>query len=129
MPGIHHVEIWLADLNNDLTPWRWLLERVGFTLITEWKNGQSWEAAGTYLSLTTSPNIVADAHDRRRPGINHIAFKGGVPADVDSIMEAAPLNGWNTLYHDRYPYAGGTDHHAGWLENSAGFKAEIVAEL
>ncbi len=29
---------------------------------------------------------------------------------------------------DRYPHAGGPDHDAGRVENSAGFKAEIVAD-
>ncbi len=43
-------------------------------------------------------------------------------------MAAAPLNGWQPLYHDRYPHAGGPAHYAGWLENAAGFKVEVVAD-
>ena len=43
-------------------------------------------------------------------------------------MREAELQGWRPLYHDRYPHAGGPEHYAGWLENSAGFKAEIVAD-
>lgn len=45
------------------------------------ENGQSWEGDGAYLSLTTSPNTTAETHDRRRPGINHLAFKAGSPAE------------------------------------------------
>lgn len=74
MPGFHHVEMWVADLDAAAAEWGWLLERLG--------------PAG---------------HDRRRAGVNHLAFLGG-------------------------PHAGGPDHYAGWLENTAGFKAEIVAE-
>lgn len=43
-------------------------------------------------------------------------------------MQLAQQHGWRPLYHERYPYAGGSEHYAGWLENSAGFKAEVVAE-
>ncbi len=41
-------------------------------------------------------------------------------------MADAPANGWTPLSHDRYPHAGGADHYAGWLENAAGFKVEVV---
>ena len=47
---------------------------------------------------------------------------------VDAIMTDAPQHGWRPLYQERYPHAGGPDHYAGWLENSAGFKAEVVAD-
>ena len=47
---------------------------------------------------------------------------------LDAIMAAAPLHGWQPLYHDRYPHAGGPAHYAGWLENAAGFKVEVVAD-
>jgi hypothetical protein len=78
--------------------------------------------------VTTSPNLAGPAHDRRRPGVNHLAFKGGAPDRVDAIMAQAHAHGWRPLYQERYPRAGGPDHYAGWLENSAGFKAEIVAD-
>ncbi|WP_181275802.1 VOC family protein [Brevibacterium oceani] len=128
MAGIRHVEIWLADLENDLREWGWLLDRLGFTLMAEWENGQSWSAGGAYLSLTRSPNSTAVPHDRRRPGVNHLAFKARDPTSVDSVMDEAPEHGWIPLYDDRYPNAGGDEHYAGWLENQSGFKAEIVAE-
>ena len=80
------------------------------------------------LTLTTSPNLSGPDHDRRAPGLNHLAFGVGSPAKVDEIMGAARQHGWRPLYQERYPWAGGPDHYAGWLENSAGFKAEIVAE-
>lgn len=67
-------------------------------------------------------------HDRRRAGVNHLAFKGGEQAKVDAIMADAPAHGWFPLYQERYPHAGGEDHYAGWLENSTGFKVEVVAD-
>ena len=32
MPGFHHVELWIADLDQAVAEWGWLLARLGFTL-------------------------------------------------------------------------------------------------
>lgn len=127
MKGLHHVEIWVADLASAAQSWGWLLGRAGFERVAEWPEGESWDAEGVYVTLTTSPNLSAGGHDRRRPGLNHLAFWGGSRDEVDAIMAEAPVHGWLPLYHERYPHAGGPDHYAGWLENADGFKAEIVA--
>lgn len=127
MAGFHHVEFWISDLESARTEWGWLLGRVGFERASTWPQGESWAAGGAYLTLTTSPNTVGTEHDRRRPGLNHLAFHGGSPADVDAIMADAPSAGWMPLYQERYPHAGGPQHYAGWLENAAGFKVEVVA--
>jgi catechol 2,3-dioxygenase-like lactoylglutathione lyase family enzyme len=127
MPGFHHVELWVADLEQARVEWGWLLTRVGFTLDSEWSGGQTWSAHGAYLTLTISPNLSSPVHDRRSAGLNHLAFKAGSREETDAIMAEAPGRGWRPLYADRYPHAGGPDHYAGWLENSAGFKVELVA--
>lgn len=128
MTGFHHVEVWVTDIEDAAVAWGWLLDSLGFTLTSSWNQGQSWTAGGAYLTLTTSPNASATTHDRRRPGMNHLAFQARTPANVDSIMLEAPAHGWRPLYHDRYPHAGGPGHYAGWLENTAGFKVEVVAD-
>jgi len=128
MPGLHHVELWVADLDAVRDQWSWLLRRVGFVLEAEWPGGQSWAAGGAYLTLTTSPNLTAREHDRRRPGVNHLAFKAGSRVAVDALMAEAPHRGWRPLYQERYPHAGGQDHYAGWLESPTGFKGELVAD-
>ncbi|GAB3304130.1 VOC family protein [Pseudoclavibacter terrae] len=125
--GFHHVEVWVADLDAVRDEWGWLLSQVGWMLTEEWPGGQSWSAGSAYLTLTTSPNMRDAPHDRRRPGVNHLAFRGGSPSAVDALVESAGENGWLPLYAERYPHAGGEDHYAGWLENSSGFKVEVVA--
>lgn len=117
----------MAD-HAELESWRWLLDAVGFTQTQEWTEGMSWSAGGAYLSLTTSPNLTASEHDRRRPGVNHLAFRGGSKDAVAAVMDAAAAHGWEQLYSERYPHAGGADHYAGWLENATGFKVEVVAD-
>ncbi len=128
MPGFHHVELWISDLDAVRSEWRWVLTRLGFTLDSEWSGGESWAAGGAYLTLTTSPNLSDAVHDRRRAGLNHLAFQGGDRSDVDAIMAEAADWGWRPLYAERYPHAGGDQHYAGWLENASGFKIEVVAE-
>ncbi|MFJ2368865.1 VOC family protein [Microbacterium sp. NPDC087665] len=145
MAGFHHIEVWVSDLASARAEWGWLLTRLGFEAQQEWPEGQSWGSgtdadtdtapspspspSSAYLTITTSPNLRDAAHDRRRPGVNHLAFRGGTREAVDAIMADAEAHGWRPLYHDRYPHAGGPDHYAGWLQNSAGFKAEVVADL
>jgi hypothetical protein len=98
-------------------------------------NQLSWLAAGrasttfadTYLTFTLSPNTHGDAHERRAPGLNHVAFHGGTAAQVDVLVADANSHGWKQLYRDRYPHAGGDQHYAAYLVNTAGFKVEIVA--
>lgn len=127
MRGLHHVEIWVSDRDVG-GRWAWLLNELGFEQTQTWREGESWLAGHTYLTLTTSPNLSAEEHDRRRPGMNHLAFHGGSRDEVDAIMLSAPDHGWMPLYHDRYPHAGGADHYAGWLEEAGGFKVEVVAD-
>lgn len=97
MAGFHHVEIWISDVGVEFADWGWLLERLGFELFQEWPTGQSWRANDAYLSLTTSPNLSADQHDRRRVGVNHIAFRGGTESDVDQIISDAGTRGWRPV--------------------------------
>lgn len=35
--GLHHVEVWVADLDGARREWGWLLERLG------WSHGDSWD--------------------------------------------------------------------------------------
>lgn len=127
MTGLHHIEVWVADFARASASWGWLLGRVGFDRVAEWQDGESWEAGGVYVTLTTSPRLSTVEHDRRRPGVNHLAFRGGTADEVDAVMAEASSHGWRPLYQERYPHAGGPDHYAGWLEDADGFKAEVVA--
>jgi catechol 2,3-dioxygenase-like lactoylglutathione lyase family enzyme len=125
--GLHHVEYWVVDLDEARREWGWLLERLGYEPDGAWDDGSTWILGDTYLTFTVSPNTHGANHDRRVPGLNHLAFHGGDSADVDLLVADAPSHGWRPLYHDRYPHAGGERHYAAYLENSAGFKVEIVA--
>ena len=55
------------------------------------------------------------------------AFHAGTRDQVDAIVEAAEGHGWELLFADRHPHAGGPDHYAAYLQDGQGFEVELVA--
>ena len=43
------------------------------------------------------------------------------------MWQTADEHGWRQLYAKRYPWAGGPEHYAAYLENDDRFKVELVA--
>jgi catechol 2,3-dioxygenase-like lactoylglutathione lyase family enzyme len=121
------VELWVPDLKRAVANWGWLLTRLGYSPFQDWAAGRSWLLGSTYIVVEQSPDLTAVDHDRRRPGLNHLAFHVGSPASVDTLVEHAGEHGWTLLFTDRHPYAGGPDHYAAYLENGDGFEVELVA--
>jgi hypothetical protein len=39
----------------------------------------------------------------------------------------APLHGWELLFPDRHPFAGGPEHRAAYLADEDGYEVELVA--
>jgi catechol 2,3-dioxygenase-like lactoylglutathione lyase family enzyme len=124
---LHHVELWVPDLERATAHWGWLLSRLGYERFQDWPDGRSWRLGHTYIVVEQSPAMSADSHDRLRPGLNHLAFHAGGRDDVDAISEDARRNGWTLLFADRHPYAGGPDHYAAYLASSDGYEVELVA--
>ena len=124
---LHHVELWVPDLSRAADEWGWLLEQLGWSPYQEWERGRSWRRDETYIVVERSVALSGDRHDRLRPGLNHLAFHAGARAEVDALTRAAPTRGWQPLFEERYPYAGGPDHYAAYLVNSDGFEVELVA--
>ncbi|MGW4442711.1 VOC family protein [Streptomyces sp. NPDC004682] len=124
---LHHVELWVPDLPRAETEWGWLLGRLGYEPYQSWEHGRSWRLGPTYVVVERSPVLRGTGHDRLRPGLNHLAFHAGTPTEVDVLAAQAPEHGWQLLFPDRHPHAGGPDHYAAYLANSDGFEAELVA--
>ncbi|MCY7340375.1 MAG: VOC family protein [Pseudonocardia sp.] len=125
--ALHHVELWVPDLDRAVAEWGWLLAALGYGVHQRWEAGRSWRLGPTYLVVERSPALIGDVHERRRPGLNHLAFHGGERTAVDALVAACPDHGWRPMFADRHPWAGGPDHYAGYLENSDGFEVELVA--
>ena len=124
---IHHIELWVPDLDRAIASWGWLLDELGYLPFGDWPGGCSWRAGSTYIVLEQSPDRTAGRHDRCRPGLNHLAFHVADPAQIEKLVAVAPSNGWRLMFADRHPHAGGEGHYAAYLENADGFEAELVA--
>src|SRR5690606_11450663 len=81
----------------------------------------------TYVVVEQSPALTGSGHDRRAPGLNHLAFHLQGHALVDDLAATAVEHGWTLLFPDRHPYAGGQEHYAAYLEDADGFEVELIA--
>ncbi|GAB3442483.1 GNAT family N-acetyltransferase [Actinophytocola sediminis] len=125
--GVHHVELWLADLPGVEKSLGWLLGELGWREYQRWAQGVSWRLGTSYIVVEDSPDRANDGYDRLRPGLNHLALHVRTRAELDRITTAAPDHGWRLMFADRHPYAGGPEHYATYLENDAGLELELVA--
>ena len=117
MGPLHHIELWVPDLVRAERSWGWLLTRLGAEPYQSWEHGRSWrwDPDGTYVVVEQSPALVGDRHERRSPGLNHLAFRVGSPDELHVLIEEAAAHGWTLMFADRHPFAGGADHRAGDL--------------
>ena len=130
--GLHHLELWVPDLERSVRSWGWLLAELGYAPFQSWDAGRSWRQGGAgsrgpYVVIEQSKALTAQRHERQRPGMNHLALWAGSRVEVDTLVAAAPGHGWNLLFADRHPYAGGPDHYAAYLEDFDGYEVELVA--
>jgi catechol 2,3-dioxygenase-like lactoylglutathione lyase family enzyme len=124
---LHHVEIWVPDLNRAISQWGWLLEELGYTLFQNWEDGRSWRLGHTYIVFEQSHALTCDRHDRCAPGLNHLAFHVQDNHAVDTLVEQASRNGWTLMFPEEHPHAGGKQQYAAYMENIDGFEVELVA--
>lgn len=129
-PGpLHHIELWTDDLAAVEMSFAWLLTTLDWHADPDpgWSSGRIWRhESGVYVVLEQSPDVTGP-HDRFRAGLNHLALRAADRAALDALRAAATAHGWAELFADRYPYAGGPEHTALFLENTQGFEVEIVA--
>ncbi len=124
---LHHVEVYVADVEHSAAFWGWLLAELGYTPHQEWDEGISWRIADTYIALVQAPRVDRE-FDRRLVGVNHLAFHVGSRGEVDELTDALRDRGARLLYEDRHPHAGGPDHYAAFFEDPNGIKVELVAD-
>lgn len=124
--GVHHVELWVADVARAERSLGWLLTELGWREYQRWPRGVSWRHGAFYVVVEDSPDRRGDRHERTRPGLNHLALHVPARDDLDRVVAAASGHGWRLMFADEHPYAGGPKHLAGYLENDDGFEVELV---
>lgn len=125
---LHHVEVWVPDLTTARPRWGWLLGQLGYEPYQSWERGVSYRLGPTYVVLEQSPAMTGRQHERRRPGLNHLAFHAGSREDVDQLVDAVAEHGWHLMFADRHPFAGGTEHYAAYLQDDDGYEVELVGK-
>jgi hypothetical protein len=124
----HHIELWVESLDEARGSLGWLLGELGYERASAWPAGESWRLGNFYVVFESGPDLIPGRHERRRAGMNHVAFWAGTRDDVDRLAKAAAEHGWSLMFADLHPYAGGQHHYAAYLESSSGFEVELVAE-
>jgi catechol 2,3-dioxygenase-like lactoylglutathione lyase family enzyme len=127
---VHHVELWVDDLEGAEPRWDWLFGVLGWKPYQTWAHGRSWRAPddGPYVVVEQSPALQQDVpYDRMRAGLNHLPLTADDRATVDALATTAADHGWRLLFSERHPFAGGPGHYAAYLEDADGFEVEIVA--
>jgi catechol 2,3-dioxygenase-like lactoylglutathione lyase family enzyme len=124
---LHHVTLWVPDLNQAERSWGWLLGELGYVI--DRSLGEVvlfWHSSGFAVALEQSPDMVPGMlYSRFRPGLNHVAFALDSLASLDEITRRASDHGWRSLPVDHHPIAGGAT--VAYLEDRDGFEVELVA--
>ncbi len=124
---LHHVEIYVSDLERSAAFWGWFLESLGYFLYQQWEAGRSWKLGDTYIVFVQTEERFLDIpYHRCRTGLNHLAFHAASRDQVDKIRDALVERGVEILYPDRHPDAG-DDYYALFFEDPDRIKVELVA--
>ena len=125
---LHHVELYVSDLERTIALWSWFLGELGYACVAEWDAGQSWELGDTYLVFVqVEERFKEPAYHRCRVGLNHLAFHAESREQVDAITLGLRARDVTILYEDRHPHAGGEDYYAVFFEDPDRIKVELVA--
>ena len=125
---LHHVELYVSDLNRSNVFWSWFLESLGYELYQSWEQGRSWRLDETYIVFVqTEPRFLDVPYHRCRVGLNHLAFHARSREHVDEVTAELQRRGIDILYQDRHPHAGGDNSYAVFLEDPDRIKVELVA--
>lgn len=79
------------------------------------------------MFVQTEDKYLDVPYHRKRTGLNHLAFHADSHRHVDEMTEELKARGFNVLYEDKHPYAGGPDYYAVYFEGPDRMKVELVA--
>lgn len=127
---IHHIEIYVSDLNRTIEFWEWLLtEKFSYKIFQKWDSGISFIFRDTYIVFVQTENKYLDNfYNRKNTGLNHLAFHCSSMEFVDTLTRELKEKNINILYTDKHPFAGGEDYYAVFFEDPDRIKVEVVAD-
>ena len=125
---LHHVEIYVSNLNRSAEFWGWFLGKLGYEIYSEWNSGISFILEDTYICFVqTETKYLDEPYHRCKTGLNHLAFHADSKDQVDELTNELRSKGIKILYEEKHPYAGGNDYYAVFFEDPDRIKVEFVA--
>jgi catechol 2,3-dioxygenase-like lactoylglutathione lyase family enzyme len=125
---IHHIELYVSNLERSRVFWQWLLEDLGYHIHQQWPEGISFKLEASYIVFVQTEDRFLDvSYHRRRTGLNHIAFHARSKSHVDQMTGKLRATNIPILYEHLHPYAGGNEHYAVYFEDPDRIKVELVA--
>ena len=127
---IHHIEIYVSDLERTILFWEWLLtKKFTYEIYQQWDSGISFKLGETYIVFVqTEKKYLSNPYNRRNTGLNHLAFHCSSKEFVDTLTKELKEKNINILYADKHPYAGGENYYAVFFEDPDRIKVEVVAD-
>jgi len=96
--AIHHIDITVSDPGRSLEFYDFVLPLMGFRRIEDADEGPLWAGAHLEVGLQTARTGPTAAHDRRSPGLHHLAFTAPAREAVDALY--AELRADNVFIFD-----------------------------
>lgn len=128
--SLHHVEIYVRDLQTSLNFWGWFLMRLGYSLYQSWDGGASYLLGTCYLVFVQVEERWKDVpYHRCRAGLNHLAFHAESSAFIDEITEELKKRQITILYPEQHPHAGGPDSYSVFFEDPDRMKVELTLSV
>lgn len=127
---IHHIEIYVSDLERTILFWEWLLtKKFSYEIFQKWHSGISFILGNTYIVFVqTEKKYLDSSYNRKNTGLNHLAFHCSSREFIDTLTEELKSKNINILYEDKHPYAVGEDYYAVFFEDPDRIKVEVVVE-
>jgi len=123
---LHHVEIYVDDLQRSKDFWAWFLDKLGYEEYQVWAQGVSFKKDETYIVFVQAEErFRTPAYHRCHSGLNHLAFHAGSREMVDEITDELRTRGIKILYEDRHPFAAGEGAYAVFFEDPMRMKVEL----
>ena len=124
---LHHLTLWVPDIDRARTSWTWLLTELGYRLDRETDRALVFrDGSGLAIVVEQSADMVPGMlHSRLRPGMNHLAFRLRPGSSLPDTVQTASGYGWSHLDYEGHPIADGSD--VAYLEDRDGFEVELVA--
>lgn len=124
---IHHIEIYVSNLEKTIEFWSWLLLPLGYETYP-FENGISYKFKDSYIVFVQTEEKYSDIqYHRKRTGLNHLAFHLDTRTEVDEYYIKLKERNVSILYEDKHPFAGGKDYYAVFFEDPDRIKVEFVA--